>query len=88
MDISTIANLTNAIAVTAGVIFAAAQIRQYRHRHRREQAVQPGVDAARDAEQAQRVTERVAASAVSNGHRNPGADLLSIRLLTILQEES
>jgi hypothetical protein len=36
MDISTIANLINAIAVTAGVIFAAAQIRQYRRRHRRD----------------------------------------------------
>src|SRR6266699_1536122 len=36
MDISTIANLINAIAVTAGVIFAAAQIRQYRQRRRRE----------------------------------------------------
>ena len=36
MDISTIANLINAIAVTAGVIFAAAQIRQYRHRRQRE----------------------------------------------------
>ncbi len=32
MDISTLANLINAIAVTAGVIFAAAQIRQYRQR--------------------------------------------------------
>ncbi len=36
MDISTIANLINAIAVTAGVIFAAAQIRQYRHRRQRD----------------------------------------------------
>ena len=36
MDISTIANLTNAIAVTAGVIFAAAQIRQYRQRRQRD----------------------------------------------------
>lgn len=30
MDISNIANLINAVAVTAGVIFAAAQIRDYR----------------------------------------------------------
>lgn len=36
MDISTIANLANAIAVTAGVIFAAAQIRQYRQRRQRD----------------------------------------------------
>src|SRR5438874_11634219 len=36
MDIPTIANLINAIAVTAGVIFAAAQIRYYRQRRRRE----------------------------------------------------
>ena len=36
MDISTNANLINAIAVTAGVIFAAAQIRQYRHRRQRD----------------------------------------------------
>ena len=36
MDISTIANLINAIAVTAGVIFAAAQIRQYRQRRERD----------------------------------------------------
>lgn len=36
MDISTIANLMNAIAVTAGVIFAAAQIRQYRQRRQRD----------------------------------------------------
>src|ERR1700747_3550148 len=36
MDISTIANLINAIAVTAGVIFAAAQIRQYRQRRQRD----------------------------------------------------
>ena len=36
MDISTIANLINALAVTAGVIFAAAQIRYYRQRRRRE----------------------------------------------------
>lgn len=36
MDISTFANLLNAFAVTAGVIFAAAQIRHYRQRRRRE----------------------------------------------------
>src|SRR5438445_11457291 len=36
MYISNIANLINAFAVTAGVIFAAAQIRYYRHRRRRE----------------------------------------------------
>jgi hypothetical protein len=36
MDISNIANLINAIAVTAGVLFAAVQIRQYRHRRQRE----------------------------------------------------
>ena len=36
MDISNIANLINAFAVTAGVIFAAAQIRYYRQRRRRE----------------------------------------------------
>src|SRR5881227_1061802 len=36
MDIATLANLINAIAVTAGVIFAAAQIRYYRQRSRRE----------------------------------------------------
>src|SRR5205823_1446275 len=36
MDISTIANLINAIAVTAGGIFAAAQIRQYRQRRERD----------------------------------------------------
>src|SRR5438094_8718729 len=36
MDISTLANLINAIAVTAGVIFAAAQIRQYRQRRERD----------------------------------------------------
>jgi len=36
MDISTIANLINAIAVTAGVIFAAAQIRQYSQRRQRD----------------------------------------------------
>jgi superfamily I DNA/RNA helicase len=36
MDISTLANLINAIAVTAGVIFAAAQIREFRRRRRRQ----------------------------------------------------
>ena len=36
MDISTFANLINALAVTAGVIFAAVQIRQYRQRRRRD----------------------------------------------------
>jgi hypothetical protein len=36
MDISTLANLINAIAVTAGVIFAATQIRDYRRRRRRD----------------------------------------------------
>jgi hypothetical protein len=36
MDLSAIANLINAIAVTAGVIFAAVQIRDYRRRRRRD----------------------------------------------------
>ena len=36
MDLSTAANLINAIAVTASVIFAAVQIRQYRQRQRRD----------------------------------------------------
>jgi hypothetical protein len=36
MDISTLANLINAIAVAAGVLFAAVQIRQYRHRRQRD----------------------------------------------------
>lgn len=36
MDLSTVANLANAIAVTAGVIFAVVQIRQYRRRQQRE----------------------------------------------------
>jgi hypothetical protein len=36
MDLSTLANLINAFAVTAGVIFAAAQIRYYRQRRRRD----------------------------------------------------
>lgn len=36
MDLSTLANLINAIAVTAGVIFAAVQIRQYQQRRHRD----------------------------------------------------
>src|SRR5207245_9073927 len=36
MDIATLANLINAIALTAGVIFAAAQISYYRQRRQRE----------------------------------------------------
>jgi hypothetical protein len=36
VDLSTLANLINALAVTAGVIFAAAQIRYYRQRRRRD----------------------------------------------------
>jgi hypothetical protein len=36
MDISALANSINAIAVTAGVIFAAAQISYYRRRRRRD----------------------------------------------------
>ena len=36
MDVSTFANLINAFAVTAGVIFAAAQIRYYGQRRRRD----------------------------------------------------
>ena len=36
MDIATLANLINAIAVTAGLIFAATQIRYYRQRRRRD----------------------------------------------------
>src|SRR5207248_11069023 len=36
VDISTLANLINAIAVIAGVIFAATQIRYYRQRRRRD----------------------------------------------------
>jgi hypothetical protein len=36
MDISTLANLVNAIAVTAGVIFAATQIRDYRRQRKRD----------------------------------------------------
>jgi hypothetical protein len=36
MEISTIANLINAIAVTAGVIFAATQVREFRAQRRRQ----------------------------------------------------
>jgi hypothetical protein len=36
VDLSTLANLINAFAVTAGVIFAAVQIRYYRQQRRRE----------------------------------------------------
>ncbi len=36
MDLSTLANVINAAAVTAGVIFAAAQIRYYSQRRRRD----------------------------------------------------
>ena len=36
MDLSTLANLINAFAVTAGVIFAAVQIRDYRGRRHRD----------------------------------------------------
>jgi hypothetical protein len=36
MDISSLANTVNAIAVTAGVVFAAAQISDYRRQRRRE----------------------------------------------------
>ena len=36
MDISNIANLSNAVAVTAGVIFAAVQIRQYQRQRKRD----------------------------------------------------
>jgi hypothetical protein len=36
VDISTLANLINAIAVTAGVIFAATQIRDYRRQRKRD----------------------------------------------------
>ena len=36
MDISTLANLINAIAVTAGVIFAAPEIRDYRRQRKRD----------------------------------------------------
>ena len=36
MELSTIANLINALAVTAGVIFAAVQIRDYRRQQHRD----------------------------------------------------
>src|ERR1700747_52480 len=36
MGISTLANLINAIALTAGVIFAATQIRDYRRQRKRD----------------------------------------------------
>jgi hypothetical protein len=36
MDLSTLASLINALAVTAALIFAAAQIRYYRQRRRRD----------------------------------------------------
>src|ERR1700730_1365674 len=36
MGLSTLANLINAIAVTAGVIFAATQIRDYRRQRKRD----------------------------------------------------
>jgi len=36
MDVSTIANLINALAVTAGVIFAVVQIRDYRRQRHRD----------------------------------------------------
>jgi len=36
VDIATLANLINAVAVTAGVIFAAIQIQHYRQRQRRD----------------------------------------------------
>ena len=36
MEVSTLANVVNAIAVTAGLIFAAVQIRYYRQRRRRD----------------------------------------------------
>jgi hypothetical protein len=40
MDVSTIANLINASAVTAGVIFAAVQIRQYGRRRQRDAMIE------------------------------------------------
>src|SRR5438477_12146981 len=40
MDIPALANLINAIAVPAGVIFAATQIRYYRQRRQREAMLQ------------------------------------------------
>jgi hypothetical protein len=40
MDLSSLANLLNAIAVTIGVAFAAAQIRDYRRQRRRDAMVE------------------------------------------------
>jgi len=40
MDLSITANLLNAIAVTIGVAFAAAQIRDYRRQRRRDAMVE------------------------------------------------
>jgi hypothetical protein len=40
MDLSTLANLINAFAVTAGVIFAAVQIRQYGRRRERDAMIE------------------------------------------------
>jgi hypothetical protein len=40
VDLSTLANLVNAAAVTAGVIFAAVQIRHYRQRRRRDAMIE------------------------------------------------
>jgi hypothetical protein len=40
VDLSTLANLINAFAVTAGVIFAGVQIRYYRQRHRRDAMIE------------------------------------------------
>jgi hypothetical protein len=36
VDLSTVANIVNAVAVTGGLLFAAVQLRYYRHRRRRE----------------------------------------------------
>ena len=36
MDLSTLANVVNAVAVTAGVLFAVVQLRDYRHHRRHE----------------------------------------------------
>jgi len=40
VDLSTFANLINAFAVTAGVIFAAVQIGYYRQQRRREAMIE------------------------------------------------
>jgi hypothetical protein len=40
MDVSTIANLINALAVTGGLVFAATQIRYYRQRRRRDAMIE------------------------------------------------